>query len=567
MSTRVSVIAALFVIAFLATAGRLFFLQVFQYTHYEAAAEGQHAINQDVQARRGTIYGRSDPNGEKYIPLALSRRTWNIWVAPNKVDPSERDTLAERVAAILAVEKDVVVGRMAKEDDPHEPLKNGVDEETYTRIEALEHPALGATPQLGRYYPAGSLAAQTLGFVSREDGEGKYGIEEYFNSELSGTGGKMAGLRNPFGQLISALSPRAHIDDGADVRLTIDYNVQRALEQRLGEARERYSARSAQGIIVRPSTGEVIAMATVPAFDPNNYADTEDLSRFTNPLVQSVFEPGSVFKPLTMAAALDIHVVSPDMTYHDTGRVTVADRTIKNSGERVEGTQTMTQVLEKSLNTGIVEVVNRMPRGVWREYIAHFGLNEKTGIELSGEVRGDVKNVLEGGPVEIATSAFGQGVAVTPIELVMAIGALANDGVLMRPYIIDEIVTEDGEVLHEGRAQAKKQVIDTGTAEQITKMLVSVVEKGSGWGAKMDGYWVAGKTGTAQIASRGGYSDEVNHTFVGYAPAFSPEFVMLVKLENPRGVQYSEASVGPLFKDISTFVLNYYGIEPDKPLD
>jgi cell division protein FtsI/penicillin-binding protein 2 len=318
---------------------------------------------------------------------------------------------------------------------------------------------------------------------------------------------------------------------------------------------------------MRPSTGEILALAVAPSYNPNEYSK-EDVSVFFNPVVQARFEPGSIFKPITMAAALDTHVISPDLTYVDNGPITVADRVIRNSTGEEYGAQTMTQVLEKSLNTGVVFAVERIPRGKWFEYVERFGFSEKTGIELPGELAGDVRNIAAGGPVERATSAFGQGIAVTPLELIGAIGAIANNGTLMQPYLVHKVVDADGKTTRFERGPEKRRgVVSAETAEAVTKMMVSVVENGGGRRAQIPGYFVAGKTGTAQIPSpSGGYSEDTIHSFVGFAPAFDPEFVMLIKIDRPRGVQFSEASAAPIFKEVGELILHYFGVDPDKHL-
>jgi len=567
MNRRITALAIIFIVAFIATIGRLFYLQVLEHTELAGAAQGQQGVEKNVQSTRGTIFIRSHYGDDnEYMPVALTRRGWDVWVAPSGLNENEKDVLMTRLPELAGLEQERVSEILSKTNDPYEPLLLGASDDKAAEFTQLGISALGKTQTLARYYPSGQFASHVVGFVGKTDEKiGQYGIEEYFDDQLSGEKGFVKGFRNNLGALISALSHVDKAEDGADVYLTLDYNIQRTLEKHLQDAYEKYSSRSAQGIVVEPKTGRVLALASFPSFDPNNYQQADDLSVFINPVVQNVYEPGSVFKPLTMAIALDIHVISPELTYRDTGSVQVADATIKNSGGRVEGVQSMTQVLEKSLNTGAVFAARKVPRGVWRDYIERFGIGEKTGIELAGEVSGNIENVKHGGPVEIATSAFGQGISMTPLELVMAIGALANDGILMKPYIVEKIVSEEDKVIFEARPSERAQVVSSASADAVTKMLVSVVEKGSGWGARMDSHWVAGKTGTAQVAAYGKYSDEVNHTFVGYAPAFEPEFVMLLKLENPQGVQFSEASVGPLFKEIASFILNYYGTEPSKP--
>ena len=241
--------------------------------------------------------------------------------------------------------------------------------------------------------------------------------------------------------------------------------------------------------------------------------------------------------------------------------------TIRNSTLQAWGEQTMTQVLEKSLNTGAIFVLRRMPQGVWREYIKNFGFAEKTDISLSGEAKGDINNLNSGVEVDWVSSAFGQGISVTPLAMAGAIGVIANGGELLKPYLVSKIVDGD-RVVFEGGKVVKRRVIKDSTSATLTKMLVNVVENGSGRQARIPGYSVAGKTGTAQVAGpTGGYTDKTIHTFVGYSPAYDPKFLMLIRLDNPKGVRFSETSTAPIFRSVGEFILRYFNVRPDKPIN
>jgi cell division protein FtsI/penicillin-binding protein 2 len=297
----------------------------------------------------------------------------------------------------------------------------------------------------------GELASQVVGFVGQGGDpdekikSGKYGLEGYFNNNLKGETGYIAGVKKALGSLVLPLSEVVEAKKGQDIYLTIDYNIQLVLERELKNAMDKWSADGANGIVMDPQTGAVLAMATLPNFDPNVYNKVKDISSFLNSNIQLVFEPGSIFKPITMAAAADINVVSPDLTYFDSGEVKVGDHTIRNSTRKAWGEQTMAQVLEKSLNTGVIFVLRRMPPGVWREYVNNFGFGEKTGISLSGEAKGDISNLKSGAEVDWLVSSFGQGVSVTPLAMTSALAAIANGGELLKPYIVDKIVDSSGE--------------------------------------------------------------------------------------------------------------------------
>lgn len=570
MNIRLKIILFLFLVAFVATIGRLFFLQVLESSRYEEAAEKQQVLEETVKSRRGSIFFQSiSTDKKKYIPAALSKRLWRVWVSPRDIEVEKREEISSSVADILSLDREIIMERISKENDPYEPLKEGVDEETIKKIENLNISAIYWEETDNRYYPLNNLASHLIGFLGRKGDAriGQYGLEEFYEETLSGTEGYIKGFRNSFGFLIKSFSDVFKAKDGADLYLTVDYNIQLILEKELTKALNKFSADAASGIVMNPSTGAIIAMASIPSFNPNKYNEVDNISIFLNPNTQKLFEPGSVFKPITMAIGLDINVISPDLTYRDEGFVKVGNATIKNSTDEVNGIQTMTQVLEKSLNTGVVFVVNRIPPGVWNQYLKEFGLSERTGIDIVGEVKGDLRNVRSKREVELATSSFGQGIAVTPIELITAISAIANRGKIVEPYFVEKIIRGDEIIFEKNNFILKRQVIREEVAETVTKMMVSVIENGFGTRAKISGYSVAGKTGTAQVPGPDGkYSDKTIHSFLGFAPAFNPEFAIMVRLDNPQGDYFSDRTITPVFKEVAEFILHYYGVEPDKPI-
>ncbi len=426
----------MFSLAFLATIGRLFFLQVLEGNRYEEAADKQQVMESIVEPKRGSIFFQSVSfDQKKYIPVALTKKLWDVWISPKDVPVEERDNISSIISSTLSLDEELLKERISKEDDPYEPLKESVGEEVIKQLEDLNILALHWKGVDDRYYPLNSLASHILGFLGYKDNKkvGQYGLEEFYEETLSGAEGYVKGFRNPFGFLIEPFSNISEAKAGADLYLTVDYNIQLFLEKELTKALNEFSAEGASGIIMNPKTGAIIAMSAIPSFDSNKYNEVEDISIFLNPNTQKLFEPGSVFKPITMAVGLDINVISPDLTYEDKGFVKIGGATIKNSTDEINGIQTMTQVLEKSLNTGMVFVVNRIPPGVWQEYLERFGFSKKTGIDIVGEAIGDTRNIRSKRKVEIATSSFGQGVAVTPIGLVTAVATIANKGKIVRP--------------------------------------------------------------------------------------------------------------------------------------
>jgi cell division protein FtsI/penicillin-binding protein 2 len=365
-------------------------------------------------------------------------------------------------------------------------------------------------------------------------------VELYFNDLLSGRNGEVKGDK--------IIGPQ----DGQNITLTIDPTIQSQTEETLKKLVSEKGAEDGLIIIQEPSTGKILAMASFPNFDPNNYSQYE-MKSFLNPAVQAVYEPGSVFKVITMAAGIDSGKITPDTTYVDSGSVTYNGKTIKNWDNKSYGKAAMTNVIEHSINTGAVFAERKTGHDIFYNYLLKFGLNEKTGISLPGELKGNLNNLKKNSDINFATASFGQGVSVTPIELISAISAIANDGVLMKP-----LITSDE------KPQTIRRAISSETAKAVTQMMVSAVKKNII--ADISNYSVAGKTGTAFIPDflKGGYTDQVINTYAGFAPATNPRFVILIKLTKPAGAPLAGQTVVPTFRELAEFMLNYYNIAPDQ---
>lgn len=424
-----------------------------------------------------------------------------------------------------------------------------------------------------RYYPEGNIASHVLGFVSYagEDGEGRYGLEEFFNEELFGQYGSLKGERGGGNSMI--VNDREYVKPvpGSDLVLTIDRSVEFFACDKLKQAVDKFKAVGGSVIIVEPKTGAIIAMCSVPDFDPNDYRNVADIKVFNNPATSFQYEPGSVFKSVTMSIAIDQGKVSPATTYNDAGYVMINGwpKPIKNADFASyggHGVVDMNTVLEKSLNTGAIFAMKQVGSKVFADYVKNYGFGERTGIELGAEASGNMNSLLKKKVIEIdaATASFGQGISVTPLQMVMAYQALANKGVLMKPYIVKTIIHPDGRK-EEIPPQQVKRVVSEQAAETVIAMLVNVVEKGHSVKEAISGYYIGGKTGTAQIASAGGYyTDRYNHTFIGVAPADNPRFVMLTHLDSPKGFQYADSTAAPLWRDIADFLLKYYQVPKNR---
>jgi len=550
---------------------RLFSLQILQHDVYSQLAQDQHQLYQTLFPERGEIFlqdlsvsRRNDI--DQYYPLAINKEFRQIYLVPKDISIEGRQELAEKLSSLLDLDKDLILERINKPDDPYEPLKHKVSKEIADQIRELEINGLGIAPETWRYYPSDSLACHLLGFVGvNQDGRiGQYGIEGYYEDELKGTIGFLQGEKDISGYWIPSLDRKLEpAQDGSQLILTLDQNIQFKAEKELSQAIDQWQAIGGTIIIMEPKTGAILAMANWPSFDPNKYGQVENIDVFLNPSVQKVYEPGSVFKAFTMAAGLDSGHVTPDTVYHDNGRIQIKGSHISNVDGKAYGDQTMTQVLEKSINTGAVFVQQEVGPDIFQEYIQRFGFGQKTEIDLVGEVNGDISNLFTGREINLATISFGQGITVTPIELITAISAIANDGKLMRPYLVEKTIYPDGEE-KKTETELVREVISSATAKRLTKMLVGVIDGGFGRPARVAGYSIAGKTGTAQVADleKGGYLEETIHSFVGYAPAFDPRFVILIKLDEPQGIRFAADSVSPIFKRLAEYLFNYLEIPP-----
>jgi len=321
----------------------------------------------------------------------------------------------------------------------------------------------------------------------------------------------------------------------------------------------QWSADSGTIIVQDPNSGAILAMASSPSFDPNNYG-ASPLQNFVNPATQRPFEPGSTMKTITMAAGIDANVVSPNTTYEDKGVVSIASYEIKNFDEKAHGVNTMTQVLEKSLNTGAIFVQRLLGQKNFINYFQKFGFGKKTEIDLAGESSGNISNLETGREINFATASFGQGVTVTPIQLIGAYSAVANGGKLLRPYVVKSRSDRPGET----QPLIVGVPISEKTSAQLKEMLTNAVDHGS-IRTKVTGYDVAAKTGTAQVADpEGGYADTFIHDMVGFAPSFGPRFTILIKLDNPKGVRFASSSLASAFQNLTKFLLNYFDIPPTR---
>jgi cell division protein FtsI (penicillin-binding protein 3)/stage V sporulation protein D (sporulation-specific penicillin-binding protein) len=572
----------LFVIAvFLATSligYRLFSLTFIHHASLAKSAQRQYNNYSTSLSGRGSIYFSDLSLGARKI-AATNRKSFYLYIDKNI---NLGDEIILNLASILKEETSVLKSQLSqipRKGSVYFVVARNLTREQSDRIRDLKIDGVNTAQEVNRFYPQASMAAHILGFVGFDGNQrvGQYGVESFYDNILSGLerppnlldGKVYLDILNFLG--LKSTGEKADTEEdagtatGSDIILTIDQNVQSLAESKLDALLKKWNAPSGSIIIQEPNTGEILAMAASPAFDPNNYSDYK-LENFINPNVQEIFEPGSSFKSITMAAAIDTGAVTPETTYYDTGEVKIGTYSIKNFNEKANGTQTMRQVLQHSLNTGAIFAQRQTGDDNFLNYVVGFGFGQKTGIDLSGEVLGNISNLYSGRKINFATASFGQGIAVTPIQLINAYSAIANGGKLMRPHVVREIIYSDG-----SRKVIKPQIIGMpitqNTSNQLKSMLVDVVEKGFDK-ARVNGYEVAGKTGTAQIPDeKGGYlkDNQFIHNFVGFAPAYNPRFTILIKMDRPKGIKFAADSLSPVFGDITRFLLRYFNIPPTRP--
>src|SRR3989344_2133628 len=560
-SWRLNVVLVLMIIFGVAIIGRLFFLQILSHKFYQAQALGQQAGFSEVAGQRGEVYFKNSQESKGAYgtgdvkSLAINKERWQVFIIPK--DIKDKNILSESLSKAIGESKEFVLSKIENRDS-YTIIKKDLSEETLEELKKIKLDGMHLENITGRYYPQEKIASQVVGFLGG-DGTGQYGIEGYYDEILKG----QSGIKEEKRGLASLNFSTTEQDlNGSDIYLTIDYNIQFEAESLLKEAQKNLSIDSGQILVLKPDTGRVLAIAGFPSFDPNNYSKEKNLDIFQNSAIQKIFEPGSIMKPFTMAMGINEGKITPDTTYVDSGFVKMGPETIYNFDRKKYGEQTMTGVLEKSINTGAVFVSQLLSHETFLGYLDKFGFNKKTGVELQGEV--SLKNDINGPDVEFATASFGQGISATPLQIARGFCVIANGGKLVKPYVVEKIVR--GEKETEITPQIlDKQVISAKTASQVTTMLTGVVEKGFGKGAKIPGYYLAGKTGTAQVPfenKKGYYPDKTIQTFIGFGPALNPQFLILVKLDNPK-VQSSALSAVPVFRKLAQYIINYWQIPPD----
>jgi len=563
MNLRLMALALAFALSSVVITARIIQLQIVDADHYKNEAREEHFGQQEIRAPRGAILDR---NG---YPLATTVDAYDVYIDRAAwQDPAGAIKAAAVIAPLIGRQPGELIEEVRGEDEGVYLAHAGLDFDKGQSIQDEDAPGLRLVKTTRRFYPEGDLASALIGFVGR-DQTGLVGIEADFDAELGGIPGTIYFEKDSIGNRIALGAERIgqKPEPGGDIRLTIDRYIQRLVE---GELEARIATTGALGgsiIVMDPQTGAVLAMASRPTFQLSRLDLTDpDVSTFRNRAITDVYEPGSVFKTLTAAMAIDQGLVGPQTTYEDTGAVFIGQSTIRNWDFSINGRVTVTQLLQRSLNTGAVWLAQEVGPDLFYRYLRDFGIGSSTGIGLSGDPEGLLRMNDDPywAPVDLATNSFGQGVATSPLHVITAIASLVNGGKLMRPYIVEEMQTPEGARTFE--PVVVRQVVKPETAQIVADMMNQVVEGVPGNLARVAGYHVGGKTGTTTGATLadGAVANGNIASFVGFAPAEDPSIIVLVKLdfkEDRLGGQVA----APVFSALAPSILAYLGVRPEGP--
>ncbi len=567
---RIRILAVVIVLYSFWIFGRLYFLQIANGSTFREQANRQYVHTSQNIFDRGAIYfTRKD--GER-IAAATIKTGYFLAIKPNKI--KDVDFVYNTLSKYIELDEEDFKKRANKKDDPYEEVAKKIDEETAKKIRNEDLTGVQLFKERWRYYPAEETASHALGFVGYgKDGNvltGRYGLERYWDSVLSREGGNFR--VNLFAEIFNEEKKKKNNNEedlwsAGDVVTSIEPEVQQMLDRVLLATEEKWHAKHVGGIIMNPQNGEIYAMSAIPSFNPNSYSEVKNMNAFHNPFVEYVYEMGSIIKPIAMAIGLDTGAVTPKTTYSDTGSRVIDGSKISNYDGRARGVVDMQEVLNQSLNLGVAFVADRVGGKTMGTKMKEFGFGEETGIDLPFEVRGLVDNLNSPRKIEYATASFGQGIALTPIETVRALSALGNGGYLVTPHFVTKVIHKDGTEANVA-PDDKKQVIKKETSEEITRMLVNVVDVALKRGkVKKEHYSIGAKTGTAQIANvseRGYYSDRYLHSFFGYFPAYDPKYIIFLYHVEPVGARYASQTLTDPFMEIVDFLINYYNVPPDR---
>ena len=562
---RIKAVFLLFVLGAGVLSSSLYWTQIKNGHAYASKADQQYIKPKTSIFNRGSIYFETK-DGTK-VSGATVASGYYVYMNPKILVNASQ--VYEALSAYLKLDKNDFLKKAAKSNDTYEELVHKLDQNTAASIQGLNIKGLTVVPESWRTYPGEEMAAHELGIIgenSLQEVTGRYGLERAYESVLQRPG--IASSQSVFAQLFSGFqtvlgSDKTH----GDIVSTIEPTVEDYLEKILSETTKTWHPDEIGGVIMDPKTGEIVAMSSLPTYNPNDLSSVKNASIFTNSLVEHVYEMGSILKPLTMATGLDTGAITASSTYDDTGTMTLSGKKISNYDGKARGVIDMQQILSQSLNVGAATVALKVGKDNFAKYFKSYGLGDKTGIDEPNEATGIINNLNTGRDVEIATAAYGQGIAMSPVAITRALAILANDGKLVVPHLVKEIDYTDGtsKII---KPVISNTLLSKTSTDEVTRMLVTVVDVALKKGAiKMDHYSMAAKTGTAQIPDHvngGYYPDRYLHSFFGYFPAYNPRFIVFLYQIYPKGAQYASDTLTNPYNDLAKFLINYYSISPDR---
>ena len=558
---RIKIISLVFIVITLLIIGKIFYVQVFSYKKLNSNANGLWSRNLPVEGNRGLIY---DMNGNV---LVSNTTTVSLVLIPNQI--TDKEKTSKELADILNVSYDEMYRHVSKKTSIERVHPEGrkLSFETADKIEKLKLPGVYLLKEAKRNYIYGSMLSQTIGFVG-VDNQGLSGLELMYDKYLKGAYGAIKYYSDAKGNKLELPEVYVRPTDGINMTLTINLKIQEALERELSNAVSKYNPDHALGIVMNPKTGEILAISSRPNFEPSNYKDYDIETINRNLPVWMTYEPGSTFKIITLASVLEEGLVDLEKDiFYDAGSTTISGARIRCWKAGGHGAETYLQVVENSCNTGFVSLGFKLGKEKLFNYIKKFGFGEKTGVDLNGEENGILFNLDKVGDLELATTSFGQGVSVTPIQQIVAVSAAINGGYLMKPYIVkslNEPVTNT--VILENKPTIVRKVISEETSEKVRFALESVVANGTGRNAYIENYRVGGKTGTAQKVKNGVYMvGNYIVSFIGFLPADDPEVVVYIAIDYPKGItQYGGTVSAPIAREVLLDSISALNIKPSK---
>ena len=550
---RIKITLLIIIFCFILIIGKVFYIQVIDYNKLNNLANNLWSRNLIIGANRGKILTSDN------VTIADNLTTVSLVVIPNQI--KDKDSVVKDIAKILNVDESAISEHVNKRSSVEiiHPEGRQLSFDIADKINELNYEGVYLLKEGKRYYPFNTLLSHSIGYVGI-DNQGLSGLELTYDEYLTGVSGAIKYYSDAKGNTLEKSSVYEEPQDGMDLYLTINYDIQAAVERELNNVMDKYNADNAWAIVMDPNNGEVLALSSKPDFDPSNYNNysTETINR--NHAIWATYEPGSTFKIITLAASIEENTVDLlNDTFHDGGSVNVDGARIKCWKSGGHGSQTYLQVVQNSCNPGFVSLGNKLGKEKLFKYINLFGFGEKTGIDLNGESNGILFNLDKVGPVELATTSFGQGISVTAIQQITAVSAAINGGTLYKPYIVKRIVEPNtNEIIEENKPTIVRKVISSETSKTVRNALETVVASGTGRNAYIEGYRIGGKTGTAQKVKNGVYmSGNYILSFIGFIPADNPQAVVYVAIDNPKGItQYGGTVSAPIAKNIMIDIID-----------